>query len=142
MTIRLRPYDRTVITNIQVRVEDMDPLDLFEAFRGVVQMLTDHSVSVFYVDGADGGAFYTSLSPDKVWFFDTEDSEWLHYVGERLENIYAGTASASSAMNAWKNSADHNTNMLTAQYTELGIGRAYSQNSTYGWYWTTTFGSR
>src|SRR5829696_7972378 len=30
------------------------------------------------------------------------------YIGE---NIYAGTASASSAMNAWKNSADHNTNM-------------------------------
>jgi uncharacterized protein YkwD len=58
------------------------------------------------------------------------------------ENIYAGSASASSAMDAWVNSADHNKNMLNGNYTEIGIGRAFNSNSRYGWYWTTTFGSR
>jgi uncharacterized protein YkwD len=58
------------------------------------------------------------------------------------EIICASYASASSAMDAWKSSADHNKMMLDANYTEIGIGRAYNQNSNYGWYWTTTFGSR
>ena len=58
------------------------------------------------------------------------------------ENICAGYASASSAMDAWKNSADHNVAMLSPNYTEIGIGRAYNSSSNYGWYWTTTFGSR
>lgn len=34
----------------------------------------------------------------------------------------------------------HNANMLSASYTAIGIGRAYSSTSQYGWYWTTTFG--
>jgi uncharacterized protein YkwD len=58
------------------------------------------------------------------------------------EIICAGYASASSAMDAWKSSADHNKMMLDANYTEIGIGRAYNQNSDYDWYWTTSFGSR
>ncbi|HLL49125.1 MAG TPA: CAP domain-containing protein, partial [Thermomicrobiales bacterium] len=65
-------------------------------------------------------------------------TNWL-FIGE---NIYAGSESASSAMDAWKNSAGHNKNMLDGKFTEIGIGRAYNQNSKYGWYWTTTFGSR
>jgi uncharacterized protein YkwD len=65
-------------------------------------------------------------------------TNWL-FIGE---NIYAGSESASSAMDAWKNSAGHNKNMLDGKFTEIGIGRAYSKDSKYGWYWTTTFGSR
>ena len=45
-------------------------------------------------------------------------------------------------MDAWKNSPGHNQNMLDGSWTEIGIGRAYNSGSTYGWYWTTTFGSR
>jgi uncharacterized protein YkwD len=37
-----------------------------------------------------------------------------------------------------KNSAGHNTNMLNASYTRIGIGRAIG--GTYGAYWTTVFG--
>jgi uncharacterized protein YkwD len=58
------------------------------------------------------------------------------------ENICAGHVSASSAMDGWKSSSGHNKNMLSRNYTEIGIGRAYDRKSQYGWYWTTTFGSR
>jgi hypothetical protein len=61
------------------------------------------------------------------------------YVGE---NIAAGFESANKAMDAWKSSPEHDQNMRNGHFTEIGIGRAYNGNAKYGWYWTTTFGSR
>lgn len=58
------------------------------------------------------------------------------------ENISAGHASASGAMDAWQNSPGHNKTMLDPNYAAIGIGRAYNRKSKYGWYWTTTFGDR
>lgn len=58
------------------------------------------------------------------------------------ENIAAGYETANDAMKAWKSSPGHDRNMRSGDYTEIGIGRAYSKGSKYGWYWTTTFGDR
>ena len=58
----------------------------------------------------------------------------------RGENLAAGNESASATFTQWKNSAGHNANMLTPNYTAIGIGRAYGATSTYKWYWTTDFG--
>lgn len=56
------------------------------------------------------------------------------------ENIAAGNESAQDTYDQWLNSAGHNANMLNANYTAIGIGRAYDADSTYRWYWTTEFG--
>jgi len=56
------------------------------------------------------------------------------------ENIAAGMPTASEAMVSWQNSPGHNAAMLDPSYTEIGIGRHYQEGSSYGWYWTTTFG--
>jgi uncharacterized protein YkwD len=61
------------------------------------------------------------------------------YVGE---NIAAGQETGKAVMDAWKSSHEHDQNMRNKNFTEIGIGRAYNKNSKYGWYWTTTFGSR
>ncbi len=61
------------------------------------------------------------------------------YVGE---NIAAGHETAKAVMDAWKSSPKHDRGMRNKHFTEIGIGRAYSKSSKYGWYWTTTFGSR
>jgi uncharacterized protein YkwD len=58
----------------------------------------------------------------------------------KAENIAAGSATAAGTLAQWKGSSGHNTNMLNAAYSVMGIGRAYSATSTYKWYWTTTFG--
>ena len=58
------------------------------------------------------------------------------------ENIAAGFETASEAMKAWKSSPEHDRNMRSDRYTEIGIGRASGKGSKYGWYWTTTFGDR
>ena len=49
--------------------------------------------------------------------------------------------SAQSAFTAWRNSSGHNANMLHASYRQIGIARVYTNNSTYGWYWVTNFGT-
>jgi uncharacterized protein YkwD len=62
------------------------------------------------------------------------------YNTDEGENVAAGNSDASDTFTQWKNSAEHNANMLDASYLVIGIGRAYSATSTYGWYWTTDFG--
>ncbi len=59
------------------------------------------------------------------------------------ENIAVGTvaSTAQQAFDMWKNSAGHNANMLNGTYKQIGIGRAYTGGSTYGWYWATDFGT-
>lgn len=56
------------------------------------------------------------------------------------ENLAAGTSSAQTAFNLWKDSPGHNSNMLNSNYTAIGIARRYTAGSPYGWYWTTDFG--
>ncbi|MDW8033672.1 MAG: CAP domain-containing protein [Nitrososphaerota archaeon] len=56
------------------------------------------------------------------------------------ENIAAGFSTAGAVFEAWKNSPEHNDNMLNPCFKEIGIGLAYSASSTYKWYWTTDFG--
>lgn len=59
------------------------------------------------------------------------------------ENLAFGTAldTAAEAFKGWKKSAGHNRNMLKNTYRAIGIARVHDPNSTYGWYWTTTFGA-
>ncbi len=56
------------------------------------------------------------------------------------ENLAAGTSSAQTAFNLWRDSPGHNSNMLGANFTAIGIARRYTAGSPYGWYWTTDFG--
>jgi uncharacterized protein YkwD len=65
-------------------------------------------------------------------------TNWTH----TGENISAGFETAREAMKAWQDSPEHNKNMLSGAFKEIGIGRDFDGNSKYGWYWTTTFGSR
>lgn len=57
------------------------------------------------------------------------------------ENIAAGNATAQKTFLQWKNSSGHNALMLSSKFLLLGISRAYSAQSKYGWYWTLDVGS-
>lgn len=54
------------------------------------------------------------------------------------ENAAAGYETAENVFEAWRESLGHNVNMLR-EYAVIGIGRAYSPNSTFHWYWVTDF---
>lgn len=59
----------------------------------------------------------------------------------RGENLAAGNAGSRDTFIQWKNSPGHNENMLHSEYRAVGVSRVYDASSTYGYYWTTTFGS-
>ncbi|GAB4542542.1 MAG: hypothetical protein Fur002_12970 [Anaerolineales bacterium] len=58
------------------------------------------------------------------------------YVGE---NIAAGYSTPKDAVNGWMNSPGHKANILSPNYTEIGLGYAYGRASAYGMYWTAVF---
>lgn len=53
------------------------------------------------------------------------------------ENIAAGQKTADEVMKAWMNSSGHKANILNANYTQLGVGKA--TGGSYGTYWTQMF---
>jgi uncharacterized protein YkwD len=56
------------------------------------------------------------------------------------ENIAAGRNTPAGVMQQWMNSAPHKANILSLNYTDVGVGYAYSNASTYKHYWTLDFG--
>ena len=56
------------------------------------------------------------------------------------ENIAAGQHTAQQVMTAWMNSSGHRANILKADFTEIGIGHAYDNQSGFGHYWVQDFG--
>src|SRR5213593_4396230 len=56
------------------------------------------------------------------------------------ENIAAGNSSAYDTFIQWKNSPEHNENMLDPHYRVIGISRVHKPGSMYNYYWTTDFG--
>jgi uncharacterized protein YkwD len=59
------------------------------------------------------------------------------------ENIYVGNpqfgGTPQGAFDWWMNSQVHRDNILSDKITEIGIGYAYNENSTYGGYYTVDF---
>jgi len=56
------------------------------------------------------------------------------------EDLAAGYTSASDVLQGWINSPAHLAVLTNPAYRAIGIGRAYSSGSTYGWYWDADFG--
>lgn len=55
------------------------------------------------------------------------------------ENIAAGQPSAEAVFNAWMNSDGHRTNILSENFTDVGISLYYDEKSTYKYNWVQVF---
>lgn len=74
---------------------------------------------------------FSSMRPD--------GSLWYTVVGYLVgENPAKGQASAADVMNYWMNSEGYKKNILTPQYTKIGVG-CYYDNSTDTYYWVQLF---
>ncbi len=62
------------------------------------------------------------------------------WIGENIFATSNQSASApQSAFDWWMNSDLHRANLLSPNYTEIGIGYRYSADSSYGGYFTAVF---
>ena len=81
--------------------------------------------------GSDGSTWYSRIqAQDYTYAYATENI----YVGNPA---FGGTP--EGAFDWWMNSPVHRDNILSAKVTEIGIGYAYSESSTYGGYYTLNF---
>lgn len=55
------------------------------------------------------------------------------------ENIAAGQSSATEVFDSWMNSAGHKKNILSPNFTQMGVAVYYDKNSTYQYYWSQLF---
>lgn len=73
--------------------------------------------------GADmlNKGYWAHVAPDgtQPWTFFTDFGYKYRYAGENLARDFS---SASSAVEAWMNSASHRENLLSSKYKEIGIG--------------------
>jgi len=56
------------------------------------------------------------------------------------ENLAAGQNTPQEVMATWMGSPEHSANILSSQYSEIGVGVAYG--GSYGAYWVQVFGAR
>ena len=56
------------------------------------------------------------------------------------ENLASGMATAEAAVEGWLKSPGHCTTLMDAQYVEMGVAYAFSEESRSGMYWTQLFG--
>jgi uncharacterized protein YkwD len=62
------------------------------------------------------------------------------YTGSPINEIIAAGGEAQAAFDTWKSSPGNNALMLNPDFKAIGTGYATNANSTYQYYWTTTFG--
>jgi uncharacterized protein YkwD len=64
------------------------------------------------------------------------------YGAQTGENISAGYASLESAMQGWLSSPGHCANIMSTSYKHYAVACSVNKSSSYGTYWTQTFGSK
>lgn len=80
--------------------------------------------------------YFSHNSPTYGSPFDMMRAFGIRYAAA-AENIAAGQKTAQAVMNSWMNSPSHRSNILSANYTEIGVG--YAAGGSYGHYWTQMF---
>jgi uncharacterized protein YkwD len=117
----------TQINNYRAQ-NSLGPLTLSSTLDEVARWITNDMATHNYFSHED------SLGRDPFQRMDG-----LGYNTWRGENLLAGAQGATDAFQMWRDSPAHNDNMLDSHYTVIGIARAYSASSAFGWYWATEF---
>ncbi|WP_258171150.1 CAP domain-containing protein [Paenibacillus sp. R14(2021)] len=127
------PVDSTVASQIlqQVNAErakaGVQPLTLSTQLNKVAQVKSNDMRDKNYFD---------HNSPTYGSPFDMMKSFGISY-SYAGENIAAGQQSVQAVMTAWMNSPGHRQNILSSNYTQLGVG--YAKGGNMSPYWTQEF---
>jgi len=84
--------------------------------------------------------YFSHDSKDGRDFMDRIEDAGYSGGGPWGENIAAGYGSPAEVIAGWMSSDGHCSNIMSAEYNEIGVGYAYEASSSYGHYWTQNFG--
>lgn len=86
---------------------------------------------------------------DRISHFGSDGSDTLQRVrrtgyNPRLtaENVGTGQKSLREVITGWKNSSDHNANLLLADAQEMGIAMVHNPDTKFKTFWTMVLGSQ
>ncbi|MGN0613357.1 MAG: CAP domain-containing protein [Porcipelethomonas sp.] len=103
------------------------PLELNQTMCDAAMVRAMEISEVFSHTRPDGTDCFT--------IFDDYGLSW-NYVGE---NIAAGNSTSEGTMNQWVNSSGHYANIISGNFTEIGVGYVYVPGTQYGYYWVQLF---
>ncbi len=103
------------------------PLTLNLALVNAANVRADEISEVFSHKRPDGSSFYTVLDDFSIEYYCSG------------ENIAAGFTTAEITMEGWINSPSHYENIINPDFTQIGIGYYYDENSTYKHHWVQLF---
>ena len=99
----------------------------------LAQVAYDHSWDM------DKRDFFDHVNPDGDDPFDRMTNQGVSYSWAG-ENIAAGQSTAASVMAAWMGSSGHRDNILSSNFTEIGIGvKENTFGGSFSIYWTQNF---
>ncbi|MDF2921786.1 MAG: uncharacterized protein K0R57_700 [Paenibacillaceae bacterium] len=117
----------TRLVNIERAKNGLQPLTLNWQLSRVARYKSE--------DMRDKG-YFSHTSPTYGSPFDMMKNFNISY-SSAGENIAAGQVDAQAVMDSWMNSSGHRANILSANYTEIGVG--YCTGGSYRYYWTQMF---
>lgn len=81
--------------------------------------------------------YFSHTRPDGSACFTVLDELGIRY-GAAGENIAAGQRSPQEVMGDWMNSSGHKQNILSGNYSKIGVG-LYKSKDGFGYYWVQIF---
>ena len=80
--------------------------------------------------------YFSHISPIYGSPFDMLDASGIPFFAA-AENIAWGQRTAQAVMDSWMNSQGHRENILSGDFTKIGVG--YARGGQYGTYWVQLF---
>lgn len=91
-----------------------------------------------YAEILAAGAKLDHIGPEGDTVFDRVKA--TGYMGKKIgENLAGGQSQATTVIENWENSPTHRVNLLSAQFSQVGLGYAEGEG-TFGKYWVQVFG--
>lgn len=120
--------ERVVYLVNEARAEaGLDPIYAVPYLSEIASVRAEECVETFSHTRANGESFVTVIDYDTV--------PWA----SAGENIASGYSTPEETFEQWRNSPSHWAAIMNPDYTHMGVGVAYSSDSTYGWYWEQLF---
>ena len=116
------------LVNQERAKEGLAPFGTFDTLTEAAAIRAPELIQLFSHTRPDGSDCFTALD-------ETGASQGIYTAGE---NIAAGQSTPEAVMESWMNSTGHRGNILSPDFTHIGVGYVRSDTG-YGCYWVQLF---
>ena len=115
------------LVNIEREKNGLPALAINEAVMETAQLRAEEITEKFDHERPNGEMCYTALNEAGIRYRTAG------------ENIAAGQSTPAEVVEGWMNSPGHRSNILSANFTEIGVGYVSDSSLDYGSYWVQMF---